>query len=219
MTDLVFVGTGGQARELHAITEALGARWSPIGFLDDESTTSGTEIHGLPVLGSIDWLADNHSTVVAVGIGSPSTKRSVVARIEGFGPRRFPTLVHPAASVGPRVTLGDGVFVGPNTVVTTDVVVGDHVLLNFGCTVGHDADIKNFATLGPGAHVSGRVRVEEGVDVGTGASIIQGLRIGEWSIVGAGTVVVRDVAANTTVVGNPGVVIKHREPGWHLAET
>lgn len=218
MTDLVFAGTGGQARELHAIAEALGAAWNPIGFLDDEPGAAISDVHGLPVLGGVDWLDKSSVPAVAVGIGSPATRRKVVERIRTFGPRRFPTLVHPAASVGPRVTLGEGVFICPGVVVTTDVMIGDHVLLNFGCTVGHDAVIEDFATVAPGAHISGRVHVGEGSDVGTGASIIQGLSIGEWSVIGAGAVVVSDVPPNTTVIGVPAHVVKSRRSGWHLEE-
>lgn len=216
MTDLVFAGTGGQARELHAIAEALGAEWNPIGFLDDDPGAAFFSVHGLPVLGGLDWLEGHPEPAMAVGIGSPPTRRKVVERIRAFGPRRFPTLVHPMASVGPRVELGEGVSVCPGVVVTTDVAIRDHVLLNFGCTVGHDAVIHGFATVAPGAHVSGRVRIGEGSEVGTGASIIQGLSIGEWSVVGAGAVVVGDVPSNATVIGVPARVTKSRKPGWHL---
>jgi sugar O-acyltransferase (sialic acid O-acetyltransferase NeuD family) len=219
VTDLVFVGTGGQARELHAITEALGGAWTPIGFLDDDPSAANLVVHGLPVLGGIDWLEARPGTAVAVGIGSPATRRKIVERIRALGPRGFPTLVHPTASIGPRVALGEGVVVCPGVVVTTDVAVGDHVLLNFGCTVGHDVVVGEFAAVAPGAHISGRVRLGEGSDVGTGASIIQGLSIGEWSVVGAGAAVVDDVAPNTTVGGVPARVTRTREPGWHLEET
>ncbi|MCA1812853.1 MAG: hypothetical protein LC624_02745 [Halobacteriales archaeon] len=34
-------------------------------------------------------------------------------------------------------------------------------------------------------------------------------------VVGAGAVVLRDVAPNTTVVGNPARVVAERPAGWH----
>jgi serine O-acetyltransferase len=39
--------------------------------------------------------------------------------------------------------------------------------------------------------------------IGTGSSVLQGLRIGDRAKVGAGSAVIRDVAADTTVVGVP----------------
>lgn len=216
MTEIVLVGTGGQARELHAVIEDLGDSTTPLGFLDDSLDSVGTEVHGLPVLGGIDWLETHPETAVVVGVGATSSRRRVVERILSFGPRRFPTLVHPSASVGPRVELGEGVFVCAGAVLTTDITVGDHVLLNFGCTIGHDAFLEDFVTVAPGAHISGNVRVGEGSDIGTGATIIQGVSIGAWSVVGAGAVVVRDLAPNVTAVGVPAKPIREREPGWPL---
>ena len=213
MVDIVLIGTGGQARELHALLEATDGIWNVIGFIDDDPGMADAEVHGLPVLGDVGWLSAHAEVEVALGIGSPATRSLVVRRLS---PRRFPTLIHPAASIGARVTLGEGVIVGANAVVTTDVDVGGHALLNFGCTVGHDAVVGRFATVAPGAHLSGGVLLGEGCDVGTGSSTVQGISIGAWSTVGAGAVVLADVPADTTVVGVPARPIKRREPGWQL---
>ncbi len=215
MTDLIIVGTGGQGRELHEIVEALGLDLDLVGFLDD-AEHHDAPVHGLPVLGSVDWLRDHLDTAVVVGVGEPSTRKRVIQRILSFGPRTFPTLVHPTATLGSRVRLGEGTFVCPGAVLTTDIRVGSHVLLNFGCTVGHDVSIGDHVTVGPGAHLSGGVSVGEGTDVGTGSSIVQRISIGEWSVLGAGTVVIEDVPANSTAVGVPARVIKKRARGWHL---
>ena len=213
---IVIVGTGGQAREIHALLEALADQGEPfelVGFLDDDVVTAGEAVHGVPVLGGLDWLSGKTGIGVSVGVGATATRRRVVERIETLGNHMFPALVHPSASVGTRVDLGDGTIVGAGAILTTDIQVGRHVLLNFGCTVGHDVAIEDFATVAPGAHVSGAVRIEEGADIGTGASIIQGLTIGAWSVVGAGAAVVRDVPAHTTVVGVPASVIETRDSG------
>ena len=213
MAEVVIVGTGGQAREIHALLEALvagGTAWDVAGFLDDDPAMSGRTVHGLPVLGGIDWLAGK-AVQVAVGVGATASRREVVLRIEAAGEHAFPALVHPDASVGPGVELGVGAIVAAGAVLTTDIVIGPHALVNFGCTIGHDASIGGYATVAPGAHISGAVHVEEGADVGTGASVIQGVTIGAWSVVGAGAAVVRDVAAHTTVVGVPAAVIERRE--------
>ena len=45
--------------------------------------------------------------------------------------------------------------------------------------------------------------VKRGASIGSGATIMCGVTIGERAVVGAGAVVTRDVAAGTTVVGNP----------------
>jgi acetyltransferase-like isoleucine patch superfamily enzyme len=47
------------------------------------------------------------------------------------------------------------------------------------------------------------VQIGAGATVGSNVTVIQGLRIGAHAFVGAGAVVIRDVAASTTVVGVP----------------
>jgi acetyltransferase-like isoleucine patch superfamily enzyme len=50
--------------------------------------------------------------------------------------------------------------------------------------------------------------VQRGASIGSGATILCGVTIGESAIVGAGAVVTKDVAAGTTVVGNPARVME-----------
>ena len=45
--------------------------------------------------------------------------------------------------------------------------------------------------------------VRHGASIGSGATVLCGVTIGEHAIVGAGSVVTKDVAANSTVAGNP----------------
>ncbi len=218
MTDLVIVGTGGQAREIHELLEARDATspWTLLGFLDDSGETR--TVHELPVLGTTDWLEQHAEVAVVVGVGSSRVRRAVAERLRGLGVSEFPTLVHPAAHVGTHVQLGVGSIVGANAVVTTDVYVGEFGLINFGATVGHDVVAGDFVTVAPGANVSGSCSLEDGCDVGTGASIVQGMKIGEWAIVGAGATVIEDVPANSTVVGTPARVTEQRLEGWHLSD-
>ena len=49
--------------------------------------------------------------------------------------------------------------------------------------------------------------VEFRASIGSGSTILPGVVIGRNSTVGAGSVVTKDVAPNTTVVGNPARVI------------
>lgn len=217
---LVIFGTGGLARELHQLVRDIHAagqeRYEVLGWLDGNAEMHGQQVHGLPVLGDEQWLADHPGTWVTIGIGAPPTRRKVVQRLKELGHRNFATLIHPTAVIGNEVTIGEGVTICANVTTTTDFSIGHHVLVNIMATVAHDDVLEDFVTIAPGANISGHVTIGEGTDIGTNATIIQGVSVGRWSVVGAGAVVTRPLPDNVTAVGAPAKPIKQREDGWHL---
>ncbi len=68
--------------------------------------------------------------------------------------------------------------------------------------------IRSFAHIGPGAVLAGNVKVGEGAFVGANSVVRQGLKIGAFAVVGAGAVVIKDVPAKATVVGNPARILR-----------
>lgn len=215
---IVVYGAGGFGRRvlqlLIDINAETGPQWDIRGFVDDAPGAAGTEIAGLRVLGDHKWLLQQDPPLsVALGLGAPRHKARIAQELAGTGVR-LPTLVHPSARVGHRVTIGAGSIVCAGNILTCDIAVGDFVTINLACTVGHDARIGRFVTMAPGVHVSGSVEVDEGAEIGTGAAIIQQTSIGRWSVLGAGAVAVRSVSENSVAVGVPAKEIRHREEGW-----
>src|ERR1043166_7880335 len=93
------------------------------------------------------------------------------------------------------VTIEDEVFVGHGVVFINDKV--PRATTSAG-RLQTDDDWKAIPTI-----------IKRGASIGSGATILCGITIGEHAIVGAGAVVTRDVAAGTTVAGNPARVIKN----------
>jgi len=218
MNEIVIYGAGGFGREVAQLLDDLNAQnpqWSVLGFLSDDATSHGRIVGDLPVLGGSEWVhARTAPIAIAMGVGGPALKRRLVERVRtAFA--SFPTLVHPSAVVGRRVSLAEGTIVCAASVITVDIRVGAFSTVNLCCTIGHDAVLGDYTTLAPSVNVSGNVTVGEGTDLGTGSKVIQGVSIGEWSIVGAGAVVSRDLPANVTAVGVPAKAIKERPSGWH----
>jgi len=97
------------------------------------------------------------------------------------------------------VTIGDGVFVGHGVMFINDKrprATAD------GGDLQTEADWELLPTV-----------VERGASIGSGATILGGVRIGAGATVGAGAVVVRDVPAGATVVGNPARVLPAKATG------
>lgn len=196
----VVVGAGGMGREALAWLRDVQPDREVVGFLDD-GRPAGTIVAGLSVLGELDWLAE-HRAACVVGIGTPTSRRDVVARLRALD-ATLVTVVHPGATVGPDVAIGAGSIVGPNVTLTRDIVLGDVVIVNYGAQVGHDCRIGAHAFVAPGVSLAGNVTVGDGADVGIGASVIQGVTVGAWSRIGAGAAVVDDIPPDVTAVGVP----------------
>jgi serine O-acetyltransferase len=98
--------------------------------------------------------------------------------------------IHPAAQIGNELFIdhGSGVVIGETA------EIGDRVTLYQGVTLGGTgfARGKRHPTLA------------DGVTVGSGAKLLGPITVGHDAKVGANSVVVSDVPASATVVGNPG---------------
>jgi len=96
-------------------------------------------------------------------------------------------------SVFKGARLGDGVFVGPHSVLLNDK--RPRAITPEGTLKTEEDWI-----------VSG-VTVEEGASIGGGCTLLPGVSIGRFAMVGAGAVVTRDVPEYGLVFGNPARLV------------
>ena len=102
--------------------------------------------------------------------------------------------IHPGAAIGKEFFIdhGMGVVIGETT------IIGDNVTIYQGVTLGGTGKErgKRHPTIG------------DNVVIGTGAKVLGNIDIGDNSYIGANAVVIKDVPANSTVVGVPGRITK-----------
>ena len=114
--------------------------------------------------------------------------------------------IHPGAEIGRRFFIdhGMGVVIGETSIIRDDVT------LYQGVTLGGTSLRKK----------KRHPTVEACVIIGAGATVLGPVVIGQNSKIGSGSVVVKDVPANSTVVGVPGRVVEgdgvHRDPVEHI---
>ncbi|MEB3220464.1 MAG: acetyltransferase [Candidatus Sericytochromatia bacterium] len=189
-------GAGGHAKVVWDILTAAGD--AVVGFVSD--APAAQPLLGLPVVAAREALPPHDGVVVA--IGDNAARRRVFEALRAAGVPLL-TAIHPRAVVAGRVTLGEGVMVAAGAVINLDTEVGANAIVNTGATLDHDNRLGAHAHVAPGCHLAGGVTVEEGAFLGVGTVAIPGIRVGAWARTGAGAVLVRDVAADSLVVGVP----------------
>jgi sugar O-acyltransferase (sialic acid O-acetyltransferase NeuD family) len=210
---LVLVGSGGFGRETAEVVRAVNAEsptWNLLGFLDDDPALHGTEIDGVPVLGSIDDVHSFEDARLVVCTGHPGnyfSRKRIVERL-GLPAARYATVVHPTAALASTTQIGHGSVLLAHVVSTSSVRIGAHVAVMPGVVFTHDVFVEDFATFGAGARLAGRAHVGVGAYVGSGALIREDRTIGPWALVAMGAVVTRDVPFQEVWAGIPAHLIR-----------
>jgi acetyltransferase-like isoleucine patch superfamily enzyme len=135
------------------------------------------------------------------------------------------------------ITIGDGVFIGRNTILSCkngDIDVGDGANIGFNCElfsasrvrvgretlvaaycyiIGGDHDFSDpFAPVLTQARRSAGVTIGDGVWLGAGVKVLDGVTIGDRAVIGAAAVVRDSVPAGAIAVGIPARVLSERAP-------
>ncbi|HEX7644814.1 MAG TPA: serine O-acetyltransferase [Burkholderiaceae bacterium] len=103
--------------------------------------------------------------------------------------------IHPGATIGRRVFIDHGFGV----VIGETAEVGDECTIYQGVTLGG-------TSLSKGA--KRHPTLARGVIVGAGAQVLGGFTVGEGAKIGSNAVVVKEVPAGATAVGNPAHIVK-----------
>jgi sugar O-acyltransferase (sialic acid O-acetyltransferase NeuD family) len=206
MRPLFIIGTGGQARDLADIADALNYR-AVFVFHDRETIANWSREQEVVHEDEAFAASTEH---FAIGIGDNRIRSGVAARLRAT--LRFPSLIHPDTSFGrgsrgaAEAAIGTAIFAGAR--LTNNVAVGDFCTVNLNATLSHDVELGDFANVSPGASIAGNVRIGEGAWIGVGAAVNQGtdarkLEIGAWTTIGSGAVVLRDCEPNSVYAGVP----------------
>lgn len=210
-TPLIIVGAGGFGREALDVVEAMNATkagpvYEILGVLDAAPSAANLarlSARGVTYLGTdSEWRETGVQADYLIGIGNPQTRQRMA---EAFSRAGFDaaTAIHPAATIGSRVSIGEGSVVCGGVQLSTNVSLGRHVHVNPNATVGHDAVLQDFVSINPAATISGEVAVGARSLIGAGAVILQGLTIGADALIGASACVVRNVEQHALLKGVP----------------
>jgi serine O-acetyltransferase len=105
--------------------------------------------------------------------------------------------IHPGAKIGKGVFIDHGMGV----VIGETAIVGDYTLIYQGVTLGGTGKESGKRHPTVGNHVV----------VGAGAKVLGNIQISDRVRIGAGSIVLRDVPADSTVVGIPGRIVSQKD--------
>lgn len=212
MRQALVIGCGGHSRFVLSTLMQSCPDVCVRGILSlDKPTTSGELVLGHAV---IDWygnLEEWHSegvSTVFIAVGDNRRRRAI---FDELAAREFliPSVIHPTASLGEGVEVGQGNIVGPNAVLGACVEIADNCIVNTGAVVEHETRVGSHAHLAPASVLCGRVKIGDQVLVGANATVVPGVNIAEGVVLGAGAVAVNDLAvAHGVYAGVPARIAK-----------
>jgi acyl-[acyl carrier protein]--UDP-N-acetylglucosamine O-acyltransferase len=111
------------------------------------------------------------------------------------------------------------VVIGDNNVISelvtiqrpfenTSTVIGSNNIIMAHSHIGHDVTIGDNCEICTGSIIGGYAVIADNVKVKLGVTVRNRKKINKGALVGLGAVVVKDVEAETIVVGNPAKVLK-----------
>ncbi len=195
---LAIIGASGHGKVVADIATKNG--YTDIVFLDDNVLTA--EYGGYSLIGTSKDAALCRDRDFIVAIGNAHVRESLLHQLAGEG-YRVVTLIHPHATIGKDVALGEGTVVMAGAVINPGARVGKGGIINTCSSVDHDCIIGEYVHISVGAHIAGTVRIGDRTWIGAGATISNNVAITSDCMIGAGAVVVGDLLESDTYIGVP----------------
>lgn len=121
-------------------------------------------------------------------------------------------VIEDESMIGAFVEIQKGVRIGKRCRIQSHSFICEGVVLEDEVFIGHGVMFINdnhpsVSTTLKKTWVLRPVLVKKGAVIGSGAVILGGITIGRHAVIGAGAVVTKNVADNTTVIGNPAKLL------------
>jgi len=192
MKKLAIYGYGGHAREVAAIIDD-----DIIFFIDDEYSLFENTFYISAF--------NPHTHKIMVAVADPHHRKRMAESLPVN--TEFFSYVHPTAIVC-NAEIGDGSYIGPYSIVTTNVKIGKHAILNRGNQIGHDFFCGDYLSMMPMAVIGGNVEVGDCVYFGSCSNVREKIKIKSNVKIGLNAGVTNHIEEPGVYVGTPAKKIK-----------
>ena len=184
----ILIGYGGHAREV-----MVQMKTNLPCYVDDEFVDKNT----LPI-SKLNF----EECEVMVAIGSSVDRKKMTDKLPSNV--KYFTFIHPTAQImDDNIQIGEGSFIGANSIITTNVKIGKHSLLNRGCHIGHDTMVGDYLIMMPNSVISGNVSIDNCFYLGTNSSVREKITICDNVTIGLNGGVIKNITEPGTYVGTP----------------
>ena len=184
-------------------------------FFDDISNDIDILLYNeFEVLNSLEKVRAYFSNIdskFVLGLGKPKSRKILSEKLLNRG-GILSSIISDLALIGSyNVTLGEGLNIMNNVMISNDVIIGDGSLINAYSSIHHDVAIGKYCEVSPHAVLLGGVSIGDFTGIGSNSTILPNIKIGSNVIVGAGAVVTKNIPDNCVVIGVPAKIVKSNE--------
>jgi sugar O-acyltransferase (sialic acid O-acetyltransferase NeuD family) len=145
---------------------------------------------------------DPEEYLMMVAVANSHDRKAIVDRLPKE--TKYFTFIHPSVHImDDNIEVGEGSFIGANSILTTNIKLGKHALLNRGNHIGHDCFMGDYFSAMPNAVVGGNVWIDNKVYLGSCSNIREKIKIVANTIIGMNAAVVKNITKSGTYVGVP----------------
>jgi len=205
MRDLIILGTGIHSLEMVEIVERINAvqpTWNLLGYCSADGSGAGELRNEYPILGGVDVLSEFPIAGLVPEFGWPK---------DAGAPREmYVSIIDPSCFVSRGAKIGCGCVIYPSCYIGYNAQLGNDIFCLSSSVINHDDVIEDGVTFATGVRLAGRVHVGQGTYLGQACTVRETTKIGPGCLIGTGAVVLKDVPANSVMVGNPARKLRNK---------
>lgn len=212
---ILLLGAGGHCRSVVDSLLSMSC-FDEIGLIDNnvniltekEECDPQDILKECPLIGGDEdlerlFLKGYTNAFITVGsIGNVTVRRKLYDRLKQIG-FHIPNIIDKSSQVSRYAILGEGIYVGKNSVINAGAKIGSCSIINTASVIEHQCEIGEFAHIAPGSVLCGDVKIGANSHIGAGSVLKQGVHIGNGAMIGMGSVVLKDIRDYVTAYGNP----------------